>query len=350
MEKAAEEVYTGQKEKVIAHDRRVGCKKDRERSRSNDHMLHAILGLILLIFVIFSQSARRALRGPARRRRSQIAPRAGLDVRAEPSQPIAPAPLPNTDGAEFVPSFKPFKPERKNGEGVEKRQQEEWEEFGSVLTKDTYPHGYGSERDAKGELTFRFKEKFRSQVEVEWARGFDQLALQWEYEPLKFDMGPEHFSYCPDFKITGLSVPDSNRPLYIEVKWFGEEMNLTKYVRFTEWYQCDLLMLAHYDRHAWQRASRRARGRPSVLKRNKQRFYLVLRCMNCDRYIGVPCDDRPADDDEPRNLAELWRYESCVCRERPIERLVVPDDFLIQAGVIGTGSIPDRISEALRIS
>ncbi|MCX6628013.1 MAG: hypothetical protein NTW28_10340, partial [Candidatus Solibacter sp.] len=41
----------------------------------------------------------------------------------------------------FTPSFAPFKPVRKNAEWVEKKQQQEWEEFGCVLTPDTYPHG-----------------------------------------------------------------------------------------------------------------------------------------------------------------------------------------------------------------
>ena len=88
-------------------------------------------------------------------------------------------------------------------------------------------------------------ERFRSREEVEWAQAFDRVGLQWDYEPLKFDLGPDHHSYTPDFKVAGLVNPDSTRALYIEVQWFGEAMDLTKYVRFTEWYNCDLLVLRY---------------------------------------------------------------------------------------------------------
>lgn len=148
----------------------------------------------------------------------------------------------------FFPSFAPFKPTRQNSASVERRQQEEYEEFGDWVTSDTFPFRYGVALDANGEITLRPRERFRSAEEVKWAETFDALGLDWEYEPLKFDMGPNHFSYTPDFRITDLSVPGSSRSLFIETKWFGEEMLLTKYVRFTEWYECDLLVLAYRKR------------------------------------------------------------------------------------------------------
>lgn len=273
--------------------------------------------------------------------------------------PNAQIPQVGVGATAFVPSFKPFKPERKNTEWVEKKQQEEWEEFGDVLTHSTYRYGY-LERDTDGYFTGRFKEMFRSEVEGEWAEAFDELGLQWEYEPLKFAMGPKHFSYTPDFKVAGFSIPDSKRPLYIEVKWFGEDMNLSKYVRFTEWYNCDLLVLAHYDRDLWQRAKRwKKRPRPNVLKPEKHRYYLILRCTHCDNYIDFPSEELPAEDYQPPNLVQRWQYdssvwgrESCVCEGKPIERIVVPDDFLIQAGTIGRGRVvlPDATSSGRQIS
>ena len=300
--------------------------------------------------------------------------------------PNAQIPQVGVRGTAFVPAFKPFKPERKNTEWVEKKQQEEWEQFGDVLTHSTYRYGY-LERDTDGYFTGRFKEMFRSPVEAEWAEAFDGLGLQWEYEPLKFDMGPKHFSYTPDFKLAGLSIPDSNRPLYIEVKWFGEDMDLTKYVRFTEWYNCDLLVLAHYDRNLWERAKRwRARPRPNVLKLEKERYLLVLRCTQCNAHDCFPYNEFPTDDyirlverrpPKPYSRRKSDYYEALetfpfgyrleadgtfwltterdhpsACQEQPIERIVVPDDFLIQAGSIGRGRVvlPDGTTSGGQIS
>jgi len=257
-------------------------------------MLHAILGLILLFLVLCNPDfVKRALgeRNPRRPRRGLsggLLPPAkpesakGTESRGVPSPPIVPVHPTTAYKTPFVRSFEPFKPERKNQNWVEKKQQEEWEEFGDVLTSDTYPHGYGMERDAAGNLTFRFKEKFRSMTEVEWAKTFDRLGLQWEYEPLKFDMGPEHFSYTPDFRVAGLSIPDSNRALFIETKWFGESMDLTKYVRFTEWYTCDLLILAQ--------------DKGGVLRPEKQRYFLILKCSRCGTYDWFPYNEVPTDD------------------------------------------------------
>lgn len=378
-------------------------------------MLHVISGLILLILVVCNPDlVRRALGVPSRRRSPRkvsceplppSVPGAGgvhPESRSKAVAPIAPTPQGTFYKTPFVCSFEPFRPERKNQNWVEKKQQEEWEEFGHEVTSDTYPHGYGLERDADGNLTFRFKEKFRSVTEVEWAKTFDRLGLQWEYEPLKFDMGPEHFSYTPDFRVAGLSIPDSNRALYIETKWFGEAMDLTKYVRFTEWYNCDLLILAQ--------------DKGGVLRPEKQRYFLILKCAHCGTYDWFPYNEVPTDDclrlverrpvrppggytdieerfpfgyrleadgtfwlmtgePSPSSVANLglsenvhpaareaaiagladrmpFRHHPSVCQETPLERIIVPNYFLIQAGTIGKGRVvlPDGTSDARHIS
>jgi hypothetical protein len=127
-----------------------------------------------------------------------------------PAVPVAPPTQQAAYHTPFVRSFEPFKAEKiMISDWAEKKQQEEWEAFGRVLTKDNYPHGYGIDRDADGLMTGRYKEMFRSKAEVGWAKTFDDLGLPWQYEPLKFDMGPEHYSYTPDFRVSGLSVADS---------------------------------------------------------------------------------------------------------------------------------------------
>jgi hypothetical protein len=319
-----------------------------------------------------------------------------------PASGNVPIPQPRAYNTPFVRSFEPFKPERKNQSWVGKKQQEEWEAFGYVLTSDTYPHGYGLDRDADGNLTFRFKEMFRSVTEVEWATTFDRLGLKWEYEPLRFDMGPEHFSYTPDFRVTGFSVPDSNRALYLETKWFGESMDLTKYVRFTDWYNCDLLVLAHEP--------------GGVLRPEKERYFLILKCSHCGIYDWFPYNEVPTDnylrlverrparpsggytdieerfpfgyrleadgtfwlmtgdlspsaisrlglseniDPSARNtaltaLAEMMplRRHPSACREIPLERIVVPNYFVIQSGAIVKGHVvlPDGTSDSRHVS
>jgi len=294
----------------------------------------------------------------------------------QPVVPSAQIPQVGVRGTAFVPSFKPFKAEKKL-EGRERIRSD-----GSI-DNCNYPHSY---YNLDLDDTLR-SECFRSPVEVEWAEAFDRLGLQWEYEPLKFDMGPKHFSYTPDFKVAGLSIPDSNRPLYIEVKWFGEDMDLTKYVRFTEWYNCDLLVLAHYDRNLWERAKRwRARPRPNVLKPEKERYFLVLKCTQCNAYDWFPYNEFPSDDyirlverrpRKPYSRRKSDYYEALetfpfgyrlepdgtfwltterdhpsACQEQPIERIVVPDNFLIQAGTVGRGRVvlPEETTSGRQIS
>jgi hypothetical protein len=213
------------------------------------------------------------------------------------------------------------------------------------------------DRDVSGNLTGRFKEMFRSRAEVQWAETFDKLRLPWEYEPLMFDMGPTHFSYTPDFRVTGLSIPDSSRALYIEVKWFPDELDLTKYVRFTEWYNCDLLVLAH--------------RKGGVLKPKKEEYFLIFRCKHCRTYDCFPLNDIPvverddhAYDCVPRNGTSPENYEPpgweyshagsqpAACQRKQIERMVVPNYFVIQAGTIGSGRVvlPNRESSEPRIT
>lgn len=149
-----------------------------------------------------------------------------------------------------------------------------------LRSRSIYQHGYGGLHLQAG--TLQFNNAFRSQVEVGWAKAFDALGLSWEYEPMKFDMGPEHFSYTPDFRVEGLSIAGSDHPLYIEVKWFGEDMYLTKYARFTEWYNCDLLVLAHDE--------------GGVLRPRKGQYFLILKCPDCSTYDWFPCDGTPTND------------------------------------------------------
>jgi hypothetical protein len=137
-------------------------------------------------------------------------------------------------------------------------------------------------------------------------------------------MGPKHVSYTPDFRVKGLSIPGSDRPLYIEVKRFPDEVDLTKYVRFTEWYNCDLLVLAHQ--------------KGGVLKPKKERSFLVLRCPSCNTYDCFACDELPTEDYQPP-------YGTPVCQacQGPFERIVIPNYFLIQEGTVGTGhAVLDR--------
>ena len=218
--------------------------------------------------------------------------------------PIVPTPETGVSQMAFAPSFEPFK--------AEKKLVTEWEEKGiGWRSKENYPYEYGNE-------------VFRSSAEVEWAKTFDRIGLKWEYEPLKFCMGPKYFSYTPDFRVTGLSIPSCDRVLYIEVKRFpgADDLNLNKYLRFTEWYTCDLLVLADY--------------KGGVLRPKHENYFLVLRCTQCNAYECTWCQELPSDDFTPP------RWE-CVCGH---ERLVVPSYFLIQAGTIRTARVefPERTS------
>jgi hypothetical protein len=272
-------------------------------------LLHVILGLILVIVAVCNPGlARRAFGLPARRPRRPEAG-AGLDAIDKPVARAANAdrtaasiplsevmcPPPNSGSIEWV-WRKPFKPE--------KMLMYEWGARGRE--EHNYPWRYNYYNDL-----------FRSSAEVEWAKTFNQLGLPWESEPLKFDMGPKHFSYTPDFIVTGLSSPGSDRPLYIEVKRFPDEVDLTKYVRFTEWYNCDLLVLAHQ--------------KGGVLKQRKARYFVVFRCPRCNTYECFACDHRTTEDYRPRNGPSV-----CQACQGTFERVVLPNYFLIQEGTIRT--------------
>ena len=44
--------------------------------------------------------------------------------------------------------------------------------------------------------------RFRSSWEADWAKWFDYLGLDWQYEPKRFDLGPHHLGvYTPDFHV-----------------------------------------------------------------------------------------------------------------------------------------------------
>ncbi len=81
---------------------------------------------------------------------------------------------------------------------------------------------------------------------------------------------------------------------YVEIKRFPDEVNLTKYVRFTKWYNCDLLVLAHRD--------------GGVLTPKSERYFLILSCQHCNTYDCWPCEEFPADDYKPPLASQ------CVCQ------------------------------------
>jgi hypothetical protein len=145
-------------------------------------------------------------------------------------------------------------------------------------------------------------------------------------------------------------------------------MDLTKYVRFTPWYNSDLLVLAHYE------PNMRRAGR-DVLRPKNKRYFLVLRCTSCDTYDRFPFWEPPTDD-YIRAVAEnyetgerhhvfaffrmgyhaaadgtLWlrtedppdpayarlmpyKHHRSICQRMPLEEIAVPNYFMIQAGAI----------------
>ena len=65
--------------------------------------------------------------------------------------------------------------------------------------------------------------KFRSRLEARWAVFFDQLGLQWDYEPEGYDLGDGIF-YLPDFRVKypGINNKDSN------FQWFEVKGDISK--------------------------------------------------------------------------------------------------------------------------
>ena len=106
-------------------------------------MLHAILGLILLLFLVFNADLfRRALGVPTRRRlrRTDVGPAAS----GKPVVPIARARSANVCPTAFVPSFEPFKPERKNNEWVEMKRNSKRSGRSSDLRRQGTPTRMGT--------------------------------------------------------------------------------------------------------------------------------------------------------------------------------------------------------------
>lgn len=62
---------------------------------------------------------------------------------------------------------------------------------------------------------------FRSKLEADWARTFDGLGLEWEYEPEGMYLG--NLFYLPDFWLPAAKQ-------YVEVKGVMDEMSLRKAV------------------------------------------------------------------------------------------------------------------------
>ena len=56
---------------------------------------------------------------------------------------------------------------------------------------------------------------FRSRLEARWAVFFDELGLEWEYEPEGFDLGDLGL-YLPDFRVWGF--PRMPSDIWVEVK------------------------------------------------------------------------------------------------------------------------------------
>lgn len=61
--------------------------------------------------------------------------------------------------------------------------------------------------------------KFRSRLEARWAVAFDELRIQWEYEPQGYEL-PDGTQYLPDFKL--------HDKLFVEVKGSLDELGAKK--------------------------------------------------------------------------------------------------------------------------
>lgn len=62
---------------------------------------------------------------------------------------------------------------------------------------------------------------FRSRLEARWAIFFDEMGIEWKYEPGAFQVPFNGYTlkYFPDFALTNLKCSmDMQSPLYIEVK------------------------------------------------------------------------------------------------------------------------------------
>ena len=85
---------------------------------------------------------------------------------------------------------------------------------------------------------------FRSRLEAEWARRFDQRGLEWEYEPTR--MG----DWLPDFRLT---IDDA--PTYVEVKPVQRfPMNVAEKIDWSSW-DGDAMILGKRTQDCWTRRS-----------------------------------------------------------------------------------------------
>lgn len=77
--------------------------------------------------------------------------------------------------------------------------------------------------------------RFRSRLEARWAVFFDELGLDWEYEPEGFDLGDGVY-YLPDFLLHGVITRymqgDEKQDLYVEVKGQPNAIDAIKISRF----------------------------------------------------------------------------------------------------------------------
>ena len=62
---------------------------------------------------------------------------------------------------------------------------------------------------------------YRSRLEARWAIFFDEMGIEYQYEPGTFQVPFNGYflKYCPDFVLTNLKcIEEIRQPLYIEVK------------------------------------------------------------------------------------------------------------------------------------
>jgi hypothetical protein len=113
-------------------------------------------------------------------------------------------------------------------------------------------------------------------------------------------------------------------------------MPLTKYVKFTEWYSVDLLVLAHNEPDGKRR---KVPSSQELLRPKDENYFIVMRCPRCGAYEWFPSRGFPGEDFHPNTY---WKAAlACpphtgVCTLADMEKTVVPNYFLIQAGTIGT--------------
>lgn len=75
---------------------------------------------------------------------------------------------------------------------------------------------------------------FRSRLEAKWAVFFDEMGIEWKYEPGTFmvPFGGYSIQYRPDFALTNVKcVFDIEQPIYIEVKGRDHYCDIYEYER-----------------------------------------------------------------------------------------------------------------------